>query len=50
MLDPHLVDIATRTPVKMGLTALEKIQLKAFLETLTDYTLLSDEKFSDPFK
>lgn len=49
-LDPHLVDIATRTPVKMGLTALEKSQLKAFLETLTDYTLLSDEKFSDPFK
>jgi cytochrome c peroxidase len=35
-LDPHLVDIATRTPVKMGLTALEKSQLKAFLETLTD--------------
>ena len=49
-LDPHLVDIATRTPVKMGLTALEKSQLKAFLETLTDYTLLSDEKFSDLFK
>lgn len=49
-LDPHLVDVATRTPVKMGLTALEKSQLKAFLETLTDYTLLSDEKFSDPFK
>jgi cytochrome c peroxidase len=49
-LDPHLVDIATRTPIKMGLTTLEKSQLKAFLETLTDYTLLSDEKFSNPFR
>jgi len=49
-LDPHLINNTSKTPVKMGLTALEKTQLKVFLETLTDHTLITDEKFSDPFK
>ncbi len=49
-LDPHLINNATKTPVKMGLTELEKTQLKAFLETLTDHTLVTDKKFSNPYK
>jgi len=49
-LDPHLINNAKKTPVKMGLTELEKAQLKAFLETLTDHTLITDEKFSNPYK
>jgi len=49
-LDLHLVDVSTKAPVKMGLTELEKSQLKAFLETLTDHTFTTDPKFSDPFR
>ena len=49
-LDLHLVDVSTKAPVKMGLTELEKSQLKAFLETLTDQTFITDPKFSDPFR
>lgn len=36
-------------PVRLNLTEMEKSALKAFLHTLTDYTLLNDPKFSDPF-
>jgi len=36
-------------PVRLNLTPLEKTALKAFLLTLTDYDLLNDPKFSDPF-
>ena len=36
-------------PVRLGLTDHEKAALKAFLMTLTDYSLINDPKFSDPF-
>jgi cytochrome c peroxidase len=37
-------------PVRMNMTAQQKSDLVAFLNTLTDYEFLSDPKFSDPFK
>ncbi len=38
------------TPRQLNLTEEEKAALVAFLETLTDEVLMSDEKFSDPFE
>jgi cytochrome c peroxidase len=37
-------------PMQMNLTQEEKEALVAFLHTLTDESLVNDEKFSDPFK
>lgn len=37
-------------PRKMNITEKDKKSLKAFLNALTDYTLVTDVKFSDPFK
>lgn len=37
-------------PLRLNLTPVEKSALVAFLHTLTDHSLLSDVKFSDPFK
>ena len=37
-------------PVRLGLTEGEKKALVAFLKTLTDYNILTDVRFSDPFK
>ncbi|CAM1372952.1 cytochrome-c peroxidase [Tenacibaculum xiamenense] len=37
-------------PVRLNLTQAQKDALVAFLETLTDYEMLSDEKYSDPFR
>jgi hypothetical protein len=34
----------------MFMTGEEKAGLVAFLRTLTDYTMISDPKFSDPFQ
>ncbi len=39
----------SRTPEPYRFSSQEKAALVAFLHTLTDETLLSDEKFSDPF-
>lgn len=36
-------------PLRLNLSALEKKALVAFLESLTDQTLISHEKFSNPF-
>ncbi len=36
-------------PVQMNLTNQEKEALVAFMKTLTDYVLIEDEKFSNPF-
>ncbi len=36
-------------PVRLDMTDAEKDALIAFLNTLTDYSLLTDPKFSDPF-
>ena len=38
------------SPVRMNLTESDKTDLIAFLKTLTDYQLLNDVKYSDPFK
>ncbi len=38
------------TPRRLNLNAGEKADLVAFLQTLTDETFLTDEKFSDPFE
>ena len=48
---PQLDRLLTRNgqPVRMRLNEEEKSALVAFLQTLTDTTFLTDEKFSDPF-
>lgn len=38
------------SPVKLNFSAQEKQDLIAFLNTLSDYRMLADEKWSDPFK
>jgi len=38
------------TPLRLNLTPAEKTALIAFLKTLTDKSMTSDVKFSDPFK
>lgn len=53
---PNLDDRLTTTgltggpPKQYNLTAYQKSSLVAFLKTLTDQTLLTDVRFSDPFK
>ena len=37
-------------PVRLNLSEEDKAALVAFLHTLTDYNMLEDEKFSDPFQ
>ena len=37
-------------PIKFNFTQAEKDAIIAFLNTLTDHEMLSDEKFSDPFR
>jgi cytochrome c peroxidase len=49
-LDPHLLDASTGFALKMNLSNNQKAALLAFLETLTDYELIKDEKYSNPFK
>ena len=48
-LDSHLIDVSTGIPVQMNLTPQDKADIIAFLHTLTDHDLLTDEKFSNPF-
>lgn len=38
------------TPKRLNLTATEKAALVAFMKTLTDRQLMTDEKFSNPFR
>ena len=40
---------ASGTPLRLNLTPTQKAALVAFLKTLTDTTVTTDEKFSDPF-
>jgi cytochrome c peroxidase len=49
-LDPHLLNINTGEALKMNLSQQDKLALKAFLETLTDYELMKDARFTNPFK
>lgn len=47
-LDPHIKDTLGK-PARMHLSPAEVQALKAFLETLTDYEIIRDEKFRSPF-
>ncbi len=47
-IDPHLKD-GNGNPVQMNLTSSEINALKAFLVTLSDKKIMTDEKFSSPF-
>ncbi len=51
-LDPRLRVPGSNPPAprKLNLTAADKAALIAFLETLTDEPLITDVKYSDPFK
>ena len=37
-------------PIRLNLSEEDKAALVAFLHTLTDYSMLEDEKLSDPFQ
>ena len=49
-LDLALRDSATYQPISMNITDQEKQALIAFLNTLTDPTMVTDPRFSNPFK
>jgi cytochrome c peroxidase len=49
-LAPQLRDPVTGAPRRLNLTPDQKAALVAFLKTLTDRTITTDTKFSDPFK
>ncbi|MDX5404319.1 MAG: cytochrome-c peroxidase [Bacteroidota bacterium] len=49
-LPPGLRDPNTGLPKRLNLTAQQKMDLVAFLQTLTDEALSSDVRFSDPFR
>ena len=49
-LDEELKNTSNQLPKQMNLTPTEVNNLKAFLNTLTDYEIVTDEKFSSPFK
>ncbi len=48
-LDPRLLD-SNKQPLRMNISSQEKSAIIAFLNTMTDYELISDPKFSNPFK
>ncbi len=49
-LDFRLKDVDTGEPKRLNLDPIEKVALEAFLMTLTDESVLTDTKFSDPFR
>ncbi|MCB0639925.1 MAG: c-type cytochrome [Lewinella sp.] len=49
-LDPELRDANTGAPIQLQLSAQDKTDLIAFLQTLTDNHYVTAEKYSDPFK
>lgn len=48
-LDHSLMD-TNGNPKKMNISEADKESLKAFLNALTDYSIVTDTKFSDPFQ
>lgn len=48
-LAPQLRHPANNQPVRLNMSNTEKVQLEAFLNTLTDNVFLTSELFSDPF-
>lgn len=49
-LDPRLRNGPNGQPQRLNLSTAEKASLVAFLRTLTDASLLTDARFSDPFR
>lgn len=49
-LSPALRDNATGQPVKLNFNASQKAALVAFLKTLTDNNLKTDQRFTNPFQ
>ncbi len=49
-LDSRLKDEVTGLPKKLNLNPIQKEALKAFLLTLTDDSVITDPRFSDPFR
>jgi cytochrome c peroxidase len=49
-IDPSIVHMKDNVPTHMNLTAIQKAQLVAFLKTMSDTVLLSNSRYSDPFK
>ena len=49
-LDPRLTDAVTHQAKSMNITESDKQAIIAFLGTLTDYHMVTDPKFSNPFK
>ncbi len=48
-LDPKLLD-SNSNPIQMNISPEERSAIIAFLGTMTDYQMISDPKFSNPFK
>lgn len=51
--DPNLASLLrdkNGQPIRMNITAEDKKAIIAFLNTLTDYSMITDPKFSNPFK
>jgi cytochrome c peroxidase len=46
----RFVTVTSGQPVRMNISDDERRQLKAFLNSLTDNTITTDPKFSNPFK
>ncbi len=46
----HTITDGRIIPIRMHMTGEEREGIVAFLKTLTDYTLVNDPKFSDPFQ
>jgi len=49
-LDDRLKDKVTGEPMRMNISDNEKKAIVAFLNTLTDYSMITDDRYSSPFK
>jgi cytochrome c peroxidase len=49
-LDTRLRDVNTGRPMILNITNHEKTAIIAFLNTMTDYSMITDIKYSNPFK
>jgi cytochrome c peroxidase len=49
-LDHNLVDSTTSVPVKIAFTPHQKVALAAFLRSMSDPSITTDVRFSNPFK
>jgi len=51
VIDPlfPVIETGEAPPVRMNFSNEERLALKAFLHSLTDYAFVQDERFSNPF-